>query len=777
MKEKVIALVFVFLWQDLIFAQEVTFEPPQSNVAVGQTTLVRCFLVPETQAPTEYHWYDKQGAEITTTASNNPKYVRDARSPLTGKMLYIAVTDDDEGRYKCRIVVGTEEYEGYFQLDTYSTITVSNCEESQHGTKGLEGRMSCTATAGDVNLEAYWERNGFVLTPDSDPRYRFEGTAFVISNVSDDDKGTYTYVAEPKEYSPFITVMRKNINFDVWTLPVIDKPILETNANDGDNATLFCSATGYPSVEFRWYKYSQVINPTGRIKIQRFKDQSQLQFDPVKKDDEGQYTCQANNEAGSAESSTNVIVHTPPKIQVMRNVTETENNGVTLICEANGDPRPRMEWVRVDSGYRFSSGDQSKDKSVSSVDIGDIGNPGTRIRLEFSSVKHSDAGNYRCEALNLAGQDSKVVHLEVMFGPKFDQQPDGPFYNWIGNTDGHLPCVASANPLPLFQWWKGDKEITSADPFFSVVRVEPDETEKYTVTSKLMITFNGQNEKDVFGDFRCEARNTINTTKRVLTMEKASVPGAPQFSKSRETATVLEIQFVSQGVAGPQVTEYKAKITRAGSNDDPRIVTVQAEYRDYVDDRPIPRTTMIIDQLEPSTKYSITVYAINAVGEGTPREMQHTTKAYSEPSSVIVLSEINSEYPAAIWVRWQEPENGGLAIIHYLVEYREVSVKNTTSPQGGYDLLSPIQNQDWNSVQVKSNNIRYTIENLLPGRYYQVQVLAVNSKGPSLPEPKIIKTKEDPSYRPVGGASRQAVVSTIFTLVAAISTACFRSFL
>ena len=40
----------------------------------------------------------------------------------------------------------------------------------------------------------------------------------------------------------------------ISALPVIDKPILETNANDGDNATLFCSATGYPSVEFRWYK-------------------------------------------------------------------------------------------------------------------------------------------------------------------------------------------------------------------------------------------------------------------------------------------------------------------------------------------------------------------------------------------------------------------------------------------------------------------------------------------------------------------------------------------
>ena len=87
-------------------------------------------------------------------------------------------------------------------------------------------------------------------------------------------------------------------------------------------------------------------------------------------------------------------------------------------------------------------------------------------------------------------------HFSV--APKMDQQPDGPFYNWKENNDGHLPCVASANPLPVFRWLRddGNTEITSADPFYSIVREEhrsdpvkyPQiEKEKFTVTSKLMV--------------------------------------------------------------------------------------------------------------------------------------------------------------------------------------------------------------------------------------------------------------------------------------------------
>ena len=43
----------------------------------------------------------------------------------------------------------------------------------------------------------------------------------------------------------------------------------------------------------------------------------------------------------------------------MKNVTKVENAGASLKCEAYGEPRPRMVWVKVDSDLTFSEGDTS----------------------------------------------------------------------------------------------------------------------------------------------------------------------------------------------------------------------------------------------------------------------------------------------------------------------------------------------------------------------------------------------------------------------------------
>ena len=51
-----------------------------------------------------------------------------------------------------------------------------------------------------------------------------------------------------------------------------------------------------------------MVRDTGRIKIVKFKDQSQLQFRPVMKDDRGTYLCQVRNAAGTKNESTQVIV-------------------------------------------------------------------------------------------------------------------------------------------------------------------------------------------------------------------------------------------------------------------------------------------------------------------------------------------------------------------------------------------------------------------------------------------------------------------------------------
>ena len=53
---------------------------------------------------------------------------------------------------------------------------------------------------------------------------------------------------------------------------------------------------------------------------------------------------------------------------------------------------------------------------------------------------------------------------------------------------------------------------------------------------------------------------------------------------------------------------------------------------------------------------------------------------------------------------------------------------------------------DFKDTQLKPDILQYTIQNLLSGKFYQVRVMAVNNKGPSLPLNKIIKTKEGKKF-------------------------------
>ena len=50
---------------------------------------------------------------------------------------------------------------------------------------------------------------------------------------------------------------------------------------------------------------------------------------------------------------------------------------------------------------------------MSSENIGDENNPGSKLKLQFANLQHQDAGLYKCDAINGAGSDSKIVNLEV----------------------------------------------------------------------------------------------------------------------------------------------------------------------------------------------------------------------------------------------------------------------------------------------------------------------------------------------------------------------------
>ena len=51
---------------------------------------------------------------------------------------------------------------------------------------------------------------------------------------------------------------------------------------------------------------------------------------------------------------------------------------------------------------------------MESGSLPDKNNPGTWFKLGIKNLKYSDAGNYKCEALNNAGEDQAVINLAVL---------------------------------------------------------------------------------------------------------------------------------------------------------------------------------------------------------------------------------------------------------------------------------------------------------------------------------------------------------------------------
>ena len=84
------------------------------------------------------------------------------------------------------------------------------------------------------------------------------------------------------------------------------------------------------------------------------------------------------------------ILTVPSSIQPIQNKTLTEGGSVTLSCNASGMPSPSVSWIKVSSGHRTNG-----------------------TELVFTNINRSEAGEYRCEASNLCGNDAESVSVDV----------------------------------------------------------------------------------------------------------------------------------------------------------------------------------------------------------------------------------------------------------------------------------------------------------------------------------------------------------------------------
>ena len=97
-------------------------------------------------------------------------------------------------------------------------------------------------------------------------------------------------------------------------IPVISPPSINGSYIEGFSVNISCTATGKPNPELSWIRNGQ-IKSSGR-------KTAFLNFDQIKRTDDGLYTCTANNSAGTKSHK---------EILVVRCKSELIGNKITVL--------------------------------------------------------------------------------------------------------------------------------------------------------------------------------------------------------------------------------------------------------------------------------------------------------------------------------------------------------------------------------------------------------------------------------------------------------------
>jgi len=199
-------------------------------------------------------------------------------------------------------------------------------------------------------------------------------TALIIRNVKPEDAGFYSCSAKNLLGSTNASAPLK-----VQFAPRLLMSSNRLMAEEGQNITIACSATGQPQPSITWSKLNGGLLHRTVVKNGSFK------ISNVKRKDGGAYVCKVKNSLGTAEGVVQMMIYSRLRFVVRppNQLNPVAGFPVRLSCEAESDLNPTVTWL--------------KDRKPSlPVDTKILQNN----TLVISSVKKSHAGTYVCRASN-----------------------------------------------------------------------------------------------------------------------------------------------------------------------------------------------------------------------------------------------------------------------------------------------------------------------------------------------------------------------------------------
>nr|CAD7197031.1 unnamed protein product [Timema douglasi] len=376
--------------------------------------------------PPSYNWTKRDG--------NLPRGA--VLSKYNRVLVLPQVQVEDQGEYVCRAANDRSAIVNSVVLSIQAEPNFTIPLVDRHMDNKADLTWTCEAFGiPDVNYS--WLRNGELIEvdrlPDQDrDRYHIVDNVLTIRFLDPErDQAMYQCRARNQLKTRYSSAQLR---------PSFKKHPLEgeTYAAEGGNITILCNPEAAPKPKFLWKKDGNVIGSGGR---RRILENGNLIISPVSRDDEGVYSCNAQNMHGFDESHGRLIVLQGPRfIQQMipRIVTSVQQN-IELRCQAMSEELLDVAYIWTHNGLRIKDSDLFHTRV--NIDGG---------ILDIQNTTFAEAGDYECIIKSAVGRIATRTSVIVQGppGPPGAVQVDD-----VGRTSASIQWTDGAsNGRPIYMY-------------------------------------------------------------------------------------------------------------------------------------------------------------------------------------------------------------------------------------------------------------------------------------------------------------------------------------
>ncbi|KAM4709599.1 netrin receptor DCC [Discoglossus pictus] len=516
------------------------------------------------------------------------------------------------------------------------------------------------------------------------------GSNLLITNVTDDDSGTYTCLVTYKNENSSASA-----ELSVMVPPRFTNHPSNLYAYESMDIEFECAVSGKPPPTIKWTKNGEVVIPSDYFQIV---GGSNLRILGLVKSDEGFYQCIAENEAGNVQSYAQLVIPDPaiPSSSILPSAPRDVVPVLVSSRFVRLSWRPPVETKGNIQTYTvyFSKDGAHRERALNTTQP-------VMLQLTVGNLKPEESYSFRVVAYNEWGPGESSQPVKVVTQPEL--QVPGPVENLQ---------VVSTSPTSILITWEAPAYANGPVQGYRVFCTENISGREQNIeVNGLSYRLEGLRKFTEYS-IRVLAYNRYGpgvSTEEHTVVTLSDVPSAMPQNVSLEVVNSRSIKVSwfppPSGTQNGFITGYKIrhrKTTRRGE-----LETLEPNNLWY-----------LFTGLEKGSQYSFQVAAMTANGTGpssewysaeTPENDLDESQVPDQPSSLHVRPLTTS-----IIMSWTPPLNPNIVVRGYII---------------GYGVGSPYAE----TVRVDSKQRYYSIENLEPSSHYVISLKAFNNAGEGVP--------------------------------------------